>query len=107
MFSTDNYWRVRFFYFHIVDEIDLPQDDFHQNSQGKIITSGDRNLKDLYKHFDIDTSTINPISIASHIMEMSKKIPLYGDYVTDKFFNYRIISHSRKQISKIEISRLD
>ncbi len=91
----------------IVDEIDLPQDDFHQNSQGKIITSGDRNLKDLYKHFDIDTSTINPISIASHIMEMSKKIPLYGDYVTDKFFNYRIISHSRKQISKIEISRLD
>ena len=39
------------------------------------------------------------------ILEISKKIPLYGEIVKDKNFNYKILSHSRKQISRIEISK--
>ena len=33
----------------IVDEVDSPQMEFKINSQGKIISEGDRNIKDLYK----------------------------------------------------------
>ena len=35
---------------------------------------------------------------------IAKKIPLFGETVKDKYFIYKVLSHSRKQISKIEIS---
>ena len=39
--------------------------------------------------------------------DTSKKIPLFGESVSDDYFIYKILSHSRKQISKIEIKRIN
>jgi len=90
----------------IVDEIDIPQDEFTKNNKGLIITSGDKNLRDLYKHFDLEPPASESSTIAGHIMEITKKIPLFGETVKDSYFSYKILSHSRKQISKIEIYKL-
>ena len=40
----------------IVDEIDSPQIEFKINSQGKIISEGSGNIKDLYKEFDLEST---------------------------------------------------
>ena len=91
----------------IVDEIDSPLDEFYLNNKGVIITNGEKNLKDLYKHFDLDPPEVESITIAGHIMEITKKIPMYGEIINDNFFTYKILSHSRKQISIVEISKIN
>ncbi len=91
----------------IVDEIDIPENDFKLNNYGKIIVNGERNLRDLYKNFDLEPPESESSTIAGHILEISKKIPLYGEIVKDKSFYFKILSHSRKQISKIEISKIN
>ena len=48
---------------------------------------------------------MNPQQYAGYILEISKKIPCYGETSKDEQFKYKILSHSRKQISKIEISK--
>ena len=90
----------------IVDEIDIPENDFKINSNGKIIINGEKNIRDLYKNFDLEAPESQSSTIAGYILEISKKIPLYGEKINDGFFNYKILSHSRKQISRVEISRL-
>ncbi len=91
----------------IVDEIDSPSDEFYVNNRGIIITNGEKNLKDLYKHFDLIPPESESSTIAGHIIEIAKKIPFYGEIIKDKFFLYKILSHSRKQISTIEITRIN
>ena len=89
----------------IVDEIDVPENDFKINNLGKIIVSGEKNVRDLYKNFDLEPPESESSTIGGYILEISKKIPLYGEKVNDNYFNYKILSHSRKQISRIEISK--
>ena len=91
----------------IVDEIDIPENDFKLNNYGKVVVGGEKNVRDLYKSFDLDPPEIESSTIAGYILEISKKIPLYGERVNDNFFNYKILSHSRKQISRIEISKIN
>ncbi len=91
----------------IVDEIDIPENDFKLNNYGKVIVSGEKNLRDLYKSFDLEPPESESSTIAGYILEISKKIPLFGENVEDSFFNYKILSHSRKQISRIEISKIN
>ena len=91
----------------IVDEIDIPSNEFYINNRGVIITNGENNLKELYKHFDLNPPESESSTIAGYIMENTKKIPLYGEITKDNFFSYKILSHSRKQISKVEISRIN
>ena len=91
----------------IVDEIDIPSNEFYINNRGVIITNGQNNLKELYKHFDLNPPESESSTIAGYIMENTKKIPLYGEITKDNFFSYKILSHSRKQISKVEISRIN
>ncbi len=91
----------------IVDEIDIPDNDFKRNSAGKIITSGEKSLRDLYKYLELEPPDSESSTIAGHIMEISKKIPLFGEVVYDKKLRYKILSHSRKQISRVEISIMD
>ncbi len=91
----------------IVDEIDSPIDEFYLNNKGIIIAKGEKNLKDLYKHFDLEPPEVESITIAGHIMELTKKIPMYGEVIKDNFFSYKILSHSRRQISIVEISKLN
>lgn len=89
----------------IVDEIDIPEKKFLINSRGKIIAEGNQNIKDLYKKFNYDLPESESSTIAGYIMDVAKKIPLYGEIVNDKFFSYKITSHSRKQILRLEISK--
>jgi len=88
----------------IVDEIDLPENEFAETKKGVIVINGEKNLRDLYKHFDLDSPVSEASTISGYILEIAKRIPLYGETVKDDYFIYKILSHSRKQISKIEIS---
>ena len=91
----------------IVDEMDAPQIEFETNSQGKIISEGGQNLKDLYKKFDLDSPESDATTIGGYVMDLAKKIPLYGDMINDKYFSYKILSHSRKQILRLEIKKIN
>ena len=91
----------------IVDEIDVPENDFKLNNYGKMIINGEKNIRDLYKSFDLDPPEIESSTIAGYILDMSKKIPSYGELFKDNYFTYKILSHSKKQISKVEISKIN
>ncbi len=91
----------------ILDEIDVPENDFKLNNYGKVIINGEKNIRDLYKSFDLDPPEIESSTIAGYILDMSKKIPSYGESFKDNFFKYKILSHSKKQISKVEISKIN
>ena len=90
----------------IVDEIDIPENDFKLNNYGKVIINGEKNIRDLYKSFDLDPPEIESSTIAGYILDISKKIPSYGESYKDNYFNFKILSHSKKQISKVEISKI-
>ena len=90
----------------IVDEIDEPQIQFKINSQGKVIADGSQNLKELYKEYDLDLPNSESSTIGGYVMDLAKKIPLFGEIIKDKYFSYKIISHSRKQILRMEITRI-
>ena len=79
----------------IVDEIDIPSNEFYINNRGVIITNGENNLKELYKHFVLNPPESESSTIAGYFMENTKKIPLYGEITKDNFFSYKILSHSR------------
>ncbi len=91
----------------IVDEIDVPENDFKLNNYGKMIINGEKNIRDLYKSFDLDPPEVESSTIAGYILDMSKKIPSYGESFKDNFFTYKILSHSKKQISKVEIVKIN
>jgi Mg2+/Co2+ transporter CorB len=91
----------------IVDEIDAPDEEFKKNKDGLILTNGEKNLRDLYKYFDHDLPSSEASTISGHILNLAKRIPLYGEAVKDEYFIYKILSHSRKQISKIEITPIN
>ena len=59
----------------IVDEIDIPENNFKLNNNGKVIVSGEKNLRDLYKNFDLEPPESESSTIAGYILEISKKIP--------------------------------
>ena len=65
-----------------------------------------QNIKDLYKEFNLDIPEIESSTIAGHVMDLAKKIPMYGETVKDNKFNYKITSHSRKQILRLEINKI-
>ena len=90
----------------IVDEIDIPENDFKLNNYGKVIINGEKNIRDLYKSFDLEPPEIESSTIAGYILDISKKIPSYGESFKDNYFNFKILSHSKKQISKVEISKI-
>ena len=90
----------------IVDEIDAPEKKFILNNKGVIIAEGNQNIKDLYKEFNLDVPSIESSTIAGHVMDLAKKIPMYGETIKDKKFNYKITSHSRKQILRLEITKI-
>jgi Mg2+/Co2+ transporter CorB len=90
----------------IIDEIDTPQIEYKINSKGKIISEGAQEIKDLYKKFDLDPPSSNVSTLGGYVMELAKKIPLYGETISDEFFSYKVLSHSRKQILRLEITKL-
>ena len=91
----------------IVDEFDVPLLEFRINNQGKIISDGSMDIKDLYKEFNLNLSESDASTIGGYVMNLAKRIPLYGEIIRDDFFNYKVLSHSRKQILKLEISKIN
>ena len=79
----------------IVDEIDVPDEEFKKNNDGLIITNGEKNLRDLYKHFDLYLPASEASTISGHILQLTKRIPLFGESVKDEHFMYKILSHSK------------
>ena len=75
--------------------------------EGQIIAEGNQNVKDLYKKFNLELPDIESSTIGGYIMDLAKKIPLYGEIINDKYFNYKVISHSRKQVLRVEISQIN
>ena len=65
------------------------------------------NIKDLYKEFNLNLSESDATTIGGYVMNLAKRIPLYGEIIKDDFFNYKILSHSRKQILRLEISKIN
>jgi len=90
----------------IIDEMDAPQIEFKINSQGNIISDGSRNIKDLYKEFDLDSPNTDSTTVGGYVMDLAKKIPLYGETISDQYFKYKVLSHSRKQILRLEITKI-
>tara|TARA_Y100000768_G_C23953187_1_gene671333 strand:- start:10 stop:1257 length:1248 start_codon:yes stop_codon:yes gene_type:complete len=90
----------------IVDEIDAPENNFDFNNSGRLIINGEKNVRDLYKSLDLEPPESESSTIAGYILEISKKIPSYGESFSDNYFKYKILSHSRKQISRVEISKI-
>ena len=102
-------WVVKGSADHYKFKSDLREDknvlkEFKKNKDGLILINGEKNLRDLYKYFDHDLPSGEASTISGHILELAKRIPLYGETVNDEYFIYKILSHSRKQISKIEIT---
>ena len=91
----------------IVDEMDAPEIEFKINSQGRIISEGGQNLKELYKKFDLDSPESDATTIGGYVMDLAKKIPLFGEIVNDEYFSYKVLSHSRKQILRLEIRKIN
>ena len=89
----------------IVDEIDAPEKKFSINSQGKIFAEGNQIIKELYKKFDLEIPDSESTTIAGYVMDIAKKIPLYGESISDENFSYKVTSHSRKQILRLEITK--
>ena len=91
----------------IVDEIDIPEKKFSINSRGKIVAEGNQNIKDLYREFNLELPESESSTIGGYVMDLAKKIPLYGEIVNDEYFSFKITSHSRKQILRLEISKFN
>ena len=91
----------------IVDEMDAPQIEFKINSQGQIMSEGGQNIKDLYKKFNLESPKSDATTLGGYVMDLAKKIPLYGDSVSDNYFSYKVLSHSRKQILRLEITKIN
>lgn len=91
----------------IVDEMDTPQIEFKINSQGQIISEGGQNIKDLYKKFDLESPESDATTLGGYVMDLAKKIPLYGEIINDNHFSYKVLSHSRKQILRLEITKIN
>ena len=72
-----------------------------------IIINGEKNIRDLYKSFDLEPPEIESSTIAGYLLDISKKIPSYGESFKDNYFNYKILSHSKKQITRVEISKIN
>ena len=90
----------------IVDEIDIPEKKFSINSKGKILAEGNQNIKDLYKEFNLELPDSESSTIGGYVMDLAKKIPLYGEVVNDEYFSFKVTSHSRKQILRLEITKI-
>ena len=53
----------------------------------------------------MDSPESEATTIGGYVMNLAKKIPLYGEIINDKHFSYKVLSHSRKQILRLEIKK--
>ena len=83
----------------IVDEIDIPENEFKLNNSGSVIVSGEKNVRDLYKTFDLEPPDSESSTIAGYILEITKKFHLL---VTKFQINNLIIKYFLIQENKFQ-----
>ena len=59
-----------------------------------------------YKKFDLESPKSDATTLGGYVMDLAKKIPLYGEIINDDYFSYKVLSHSRKQILRLEITKI-
>ena len=71
---------------------------------GKLTRTG--RIVDMLLQADKDVTYVKVKPVIERL-DISKKIPSYGESFKDNFFSYKLLSHSKKQISKVEISKIN
>ena len=62
--------------------MDSPDEEFLINNQGKIISNGDKSIKDFYKEFNLKLPLTDATTLGGYVMNLAKKIPFYGESTT-------------------------
>ena len=86
----------------IVDEIDTPSSKITNNQDGSIKIDGSVTIKDLNKLYEWNLPDEDASTIGGFIINLSKRIPLYGEIIKYKNISFKILSHSRKKIIRVE-----
>ena len=87
----------------IVDEIDTPSSKITNNQDGSIKIDGSVTIKDLNKLYEWNLPDEDASTIGGFIINLSKRIPLYGEIIKYKNISFKILSHSRKKIIRVEV----
>ena len=77
--------------------MDDPQVEFKINSQGKIISEGVRNIKDLYKEFDLEYPDSDATTLGGYVMNLAKKILSQEGVFLTKVFMGSIFKEINKE----------
>ena len=89
----------------IVDEIDTPNSHIIEHKDGSIYVEGLVNIRDLNKTYSWDLPDKEASTIGGFIINLSKRIPLYGEIINYESFKFKILSHSRKKIIRLKIEK--
>ena len=74
----------------IVDEIDTPSSKITNNQDGSIKIDGSVTIKDLNKLYEWNLPDEDASTIGGFIINLSKRIPLYGEIIQYKNISFKI-----------------
>ena len=89
----------------IIDEIDSPNSNIIELKDGSIDVEGLVNIRDLNKNFSWNLPDNDASTIGGFIINLTKRIPLYGEIINFKNYTFKILSHSRKKIVRVNIKK--
>ena len=90
----------------IIDEIDNPNSNTLELKDGSILADGSIPIRDINKIYNLNLPENNASTLGGFIINLSKRIPLYGEIINYKNMKFKILSHSRKKIVRLEIRKL-
>tara|TARA_B100000579_G_scaffold436969_1_gene464662 strand:- start:644 stop:1906 length:1263 start_codon:yes stop_codon:yes gene_type:complete len=89
----------------IVDEIDSPTSNIIELKDGSIDVEGLVNIRDLNKKFSWNLLDDEVSTIGGFVINLTKRIPLYGEIINFENYTFKILSHSRKKIIRLNIKK--
>ena len=89
----------------IVDEIDSPTSNIIELKDGSIDVEGLVNIRDLNKKFSWNLLDDEASTIGGFVINLTKRIPLYGEIINFENYTFKILSHSRKKIIRLNIKK--
>ena len=90
----------------IVDEIDEPDSSIIKDTDGTIYIEGSVSIRDLNKNYNWDLPEEKASTIGGFIINISKRIPLYGEIIKYKNIEFKILSHSRKKVIRLKARKV-
>ena len=91
----------------IIDEIDDPNSNITITKDGSLDVKGLINIRDLNKSYSWNIPDSEASTIGGFIINLTKRIPLYGEIIKYQDYRFKILSHSRKKIIKLNISKIN